>query len=460
MNIFRVFSTTLYPLFVYVLLSSRRNLVESTDAGASPIPGSGTKTGVELSLKAKKATPQFNYNKAGRVVTYTAKANYGFKSVKTGNKVVWEASNSDEYATKVVLNGKGKKKKEVTIHLPNNTTKVFKRDGKGKPWSEVSQQGNQATGQPGSGTPASGSQGITGGHSMTYGSSGPMTGNGYGTPLASSGGDGTSSGNSTDQSTHGSGSTDGSGSTAQTSGKDGDKSAEEAGKAEESDGGGASPTADGGSGTDTSGGEGSGTNDDGTGKGAGEGTQKSDPDGSSATPPANPNEAKKSTNPNEADGSSATPPANPSGDGTPARTTNSLMEQFEKLVGEKLEPDKYPQDIKLFKADPNDANNPVELTKSEYKIKQLGDENLCVFYHGVNCTLLKIKDKDAWKYDSSKHNGKYPKGMNVEEKLVLVYFGEYTEICANRTGDWSPCRREEKDFSKLKVMGDPNKKGN
>ncbi|UVC50246.1 hypothetical protein MACK_004122 [Theileria orientalis] len=190
MNIFRVLGTTLYPLFVYVLLFSRRNLVESTGAGASPIPGSGTKTGVDLSLKKTSGTNEFNYNKAGRVVTYTAKANYGFKSVKTGNKVVWEASNSDEYAIKVVLNGKGKKQKEVTIHLPNNTTKVFKRDGKGKPWTDVSHQSNQSNGQPGSGTPASGTsqpegaasqsgEGTTGGRRMSSDRDG-MRGGGHG----------------------------------------------------------------------------------------------------------------------------------------------------------------------------------------------------------------------------------------------------------------------------------------
>ncbi|UKK01694.2 hypothetical protein MACK_001047 [Theileria orientalis] len=143
----------------YSSINQAATNVESTGAGASPIPGSGTKTGVDLSLKATAATPQFDYNKAGQVVTFTAKDGFGFKSVKTGKNgdiVVWSTDNASEYATKVVLNGKGKKQKEVTIHLPNGTTKVFKRDGKGKPWTEVIQQGNQATGQPGSGTPGQG----------------------------------------------------------------------------------------------------------------------------------------------------------------------------------------------------------------------------------------------------------------------------------------------------------------
>ncbi|BAM41568.1 conserved hypothetical protein [Theileria orientalis strain Shintoku] len=106
----------------------------TTGAGA----GSGTKTGVELSLKATAETNEFNYKKDNKIVTYTAKDTYGFKSVKTGDTVVWSTTNVSEYASKVVLNGKGNKKKEVTIHLPNNTKKVFKRESKGKPWIEGS----------------------------------------------------------------------------------------------------------------------------------------------------------------------------------------------------------------------------------------------------------------------------------------------------------------------------------
>ncbi|UKK01738.2 hypothetical protein MACK_001091 [Theileria orientalis] len=124
------------------------------DASAtSPTAGStdsGTKTGVELSLKKTSGTNEFDYNKDGNTVTYTAKDKYAFKSVKTGKNgdiVVWSTTNASEYATKVVLNGKGKKQKEVTIHLPNNTTKVFDRSAKGKPWNEVKQTANDSSKQ-------------------------------------------------------------------------------------------------------------------------------------------------------------------------------------------------------------------------------------------------------------------------------------------------------------------------
>ncbi|UKJ89047.2 hypothetical protein MACJ_002293 [Theileria orientalis] len=106
---------------------------------ASETTYSGTKTGVDLSLKATSAKKEFNYTKSGRVLTYTAKDNYGFKSVKTKDKVVWRTTNASEYATKVVLNGKGKKDKTVTIYLPNNTRKVFKRENKNKTRIEVIQ---------------------------------------------------------------------------------------------------------------------------------------------------------------------------------------------------------------------------------------------------------------------------------------------------------------------------------
>ncbi|UKK02401.2 hypothetical protein MACK_002493 [Theileria orientalis] len=123
---------------------------------------SSTKTGVDLSLKATAATNEFDYNRSGKTITYTAKANFGFKSVKTGNKVVWSTDNASEYASKVVLDGKGKKQKEVTIHLPNNTTKVFKRDDKGKPWTEVSPQAKESAKTAGT-TPAGGASQSGGG---------------------------------------------------------------------------------------------------------------------------------------------------------------------------------------------------------------------------------------------------------------------------------------------------------
>ncbi|UVC50049.1 hypothetical protein MACK_003672 [Theileria orientalis] len=214
---------------------------------------SSNKTGVELSLKATAATNEFDYEKIDKVVTYTAKDKYAFKSVKTGDNVVWSTTNASEYATKVVLNGKGKKQKEVTIHLPNGTTKVFKRDGKGKPWNE------------------------------------------YTGPLPSTGNSGTS---------------------------------------------------------------------------------------------------------------------------------------------KELKPEEYPKEIKLFKADSNDANKTVELATTEYKVKKEGDDHIYEFNSGVNCTLIKHNDKEVWKYDSSKHSGKYPKSLTYNNKdfKIILNFTDLRIVC-EKDGD-------------------------
>ncbi|BAM41374.1 uncharacterized protein TOT_030000636 [Theileria orientalis strain Shintoku] len=185
---------------IYSSLIYRKNLVESADTSSVSSPcsrasganegqqasgtpasggtttgadaGSGTKTGVELSLKATASTDQFDHSKNNKIVTYTAKDNYGFKSVKTGDKVVWQTDKEAEYAKEVVLNGKGNEKKEVTIHLPNGTKKVFKRENKGKPWIEGSQPAKDtakttstttASGTP----PASGTSPTSGGGAGT-----------------------------------------------------------------------------------------------------------------------------------------------------------------------------------------------------------------------------------------------------------------------------------------------------
>ncbi|UKK01813.1 hypothetical protein MACK_001166 [Theileria orientalis] len=93
------------------------------------------KTAIELDIKKDAGTNEFGYKKDGNVVTFTAKDNYAFNAVKQGNKEIWKTEKEFEYATKVVLNGKGKKDKIVTIHMPNDTKKSYKKD-KNNPWSE------------------------------------------------------------------------------------------------------------------------------------------------------------------------------------------------------------------------------------------------------------------------------------------------------------------------------------
>ncbi|UKJ90734.2 hypothetical protein MACJ_001668 [Theileria orientalis] len=93
------------------------------------------KTPHELSLKATKEADQFDYKKDGKIVTFTAKGDYAFNSVKRGEEILWQTDEELEYAGKVVLNGKGdKKKKEVTIHKLNNYKVLCVREDKNKPW--------------------------------------------------------------------------------------------------------------------------------------------------------------------------------------------------------------------------------------------------------------------------------------------------------------------------------------
>nr|PVC50905.1 hypothetical protein MACL_00001924 [Theileria orientalis] len=123
-----------------------RTLQSASSPPASPTSGTDgspkagetpKKSGVELCIKKnKEATDQFDYKKDNNVVTYTAKEDYGFKLVKQENIEIWKAKDESEYASKVVLDGKGQKKKTVTIHMPYDTKKVFKRENKGKPWIE------------------------------------------------------------------------------------------------------------------------------------------------------------------------------------------------------------------------------------------------------------------------------------------------------------------------------------
>nr|PVC50906.1 hypothetical protein MACL_00001923 [Theileria orientalis] len=92
------------------------------------------KTPHELSLKATAAADQFEYNKNGKTVTYTAKDKYAFNSVKTNNTIVWKTNDESEYAKEVILEGKSQKKKKVTVHKHNNYKVVCFRDEKNKPW--------------------------------------------------------------------------------------------------------------------------------------------------------------------------------------------------------------------------------------------------------------------------------------------------------------------------------------
>ncbi|UVC54346.1 hypothetical protein MACJ_003886 [Theileria orientalis] len=389
-------------LLLYLLIYGK-NIVENANSPegdrSSTLPGagstdSGNKTGIELSIKATAATNEFDHKKDGNTVTYTAKGGNGFKIVKQKNTEIWKAKDESEYATKVVLEGKGKKDKKVTIQLPNNTTRVFNRNSKGKPWTDVSPSAKDPV-KTTCTTSASGANG----QSPDQGSHGPtdktnLTGSQSTTPPAL----GTGTGGGTENGEGGTGT-------------------------------GGSTTPKTGGGTESSSGGSPGTGGGGTGTGGG--TTHTSGGGS--------------TNESGQGGGGGTP-ANQANDPEQTKTPENTAKE--------LKPEEYPKDIKVFKADPNDAANTAELTNTEYKVKKVDDyEYIYEFNDGVNCTLLKREEKEVWKFDSSKNSGKYPKSMTVMKETVFIDFDGSKEVYSKAGDEWFLNKSVTNMFNKGKSGG-------
>ncbi|UKJ89247.1 hypothetical protein MACJ_002495 [Theileria orientalis] len=120
---------------------------QATTPPASPTSGAEDKakkstetskrTGIEVCIKNnKKATDQFDYKIDEQYVTYSAKGNNAFKTVMDCTTKVWEAT-TDEYSSKVEVDLMNYDSKAVTVYLPENKTKLFKKDGSDKPWNEI-----------------------------------------------------------------------------------------------------------------------------------------------------------------------------------------------------------------------------------------------------------------------------------------------------------------------------------
>ncbi|UVC49787.1 hypothetical protein MACK_003901 [Theileria orientalis] len=157
-------------ILVYLLARGHWNIVlpvrTDLNGTATTQAENVKKTPFELDIKKNSATNEFDHKKNGNVVTFTAKDNYAFNAVKQDNKEIWKTNKVSEYATKVVLHGKGKKEKIVAITLLNGTKKSYKKDGKGKPWNEYTgplpSSGNAKSSN------SSYADGVTGGYSRDY----------------------------------------------------------------------------------------------------------------------------------------------------------------------------------------------------------------------------------------------------------------------------------------------------
>ncbi|BAM39731.1 uncharacterized protein TOT_020000004 [Theileria orientalis strain Shintoku] len=133
-------------ILVYLLTCVRFNVlvkvnaVASQPATTSPIysPQRPKKDGVDLNLKSDtKSGKNFEYKKEGNYVTYTSKGDKAFKLVKDDSTEIWKSSQDSDYSVKVELDLLNNEAKAVTIHLPGNKTKVFKKDGLDQHWKEI-----------------------------------------------------------------------------------------------------------------------------------------------------------------------------------------------------------------------------------------------------------------------------------------------------------------------------------
>ncbi|BAM41639.1 uncharacterized protein TOT_040000020 [Theileria orientalis strain Shintoku] len=134
-------------ILVYLLTCVRFNVLVKVNAVASqPAETSSDshstslpeKEGIVLNIKSDtKSNKKFDHKKVDQYITYTSKDNYAFKHVKEDATELWQATDASEYSNKVEVDLLDNNSKAVTIHLPGNKTKVFKKDGYNKPWTEI-----------------------------------------------------------------------------------------------------------------------------------------------------------------------------------------------------------------------------------------------------------------------------------------------------------------------------------
>ncbi|UKJ89265.2 hypothetical protein MACJ_002513 [Theileria orientalis] len=111
---------------------------DETSSDSDQTGSSTPKTGVDLDITSDtRTTKEFEYKKYGQYVTYLAKGNNSFKLVKDGTTEVWKETDSTKYSSKVEVDLINNDSKAVTIYFPDNKTKVFVKDSMGSPWKEI-----------------------------------------------------------------------------------------------------------------------------------------------------------------------------------------------------------------------------------------------------------------------------------------------------------------------------------
>ncbi|UVC50071.1 hypothetical protein MACK_003694 [Theileria orientalis] len=109
-----------------------------TQSGSSETHTSTPKTGVDLNIKSDTETKdQFDYKKDANNANYNAKDNNAFKLVKDDKTQIWKETNANNYSTKVEVECLASDGKAVTVCSAGDNTMVFKKSGKNEPWSEI-----------------------------------------------------------------------------------------------------------------------------------------------------------------------------------------------------------------------------------------------------------------------------------------------------------------------------------
>ncbi|EAN33142.1 hypothetical protein TpMuguga_02g00857 [Theileria parva strain Muguga] len=103
--------------------------------------GGSSANKITLDIKKTNGTKDYECRNYGDSIVFTPKPGHGFSKIVKGSKNIWTAQDG-EYATRVVLKGKGSPKKEVSICLNTDTVIKLRRDGKNKPWIDINSQNN------------------------------------------------------------------------------------------------------------------------------------------------------------------------------------------------------------------------------------------------------------------------------------------------------------------------------
>uniref|UniRef100_A0A3B0NB52 SfiI-subtelomeric related protein family member, putative n=1 Tax=Theileria annulata TaxID=5874 RepID=A0A3B0NB52_THEAN len=95
-----------------------------------------TQNGIVFDLKAEESTFLYRCEIDGDIKIFTRKLNFIFISVRYNENMIWEG-NPNENSSKIVLKGKGKKKKYIILLINNENFILFHKSGKKQPWENI-----------------------------------------------------------------------------------------------------------------------------------------------------------------------------------------------------------------------------------------------------------------------------------------------------------------------------------